>query len=290
MDASELDHLLDSLESDVNAASPLHTKWRPVWDLIRIIGDSFKSVHYPTAEGKNEAWRRFQSLVQRVKDIQAEERERREQISSISEQHKDEILACASAATPPNALEEAIGAIVLSPIEVPVKAIVDAVLPGPEVDETRELLKYCSQKLSEGWRLLSLYKGEMLGRDKKEAFDALNDAKESLNAAWSRYKSAREEVRRVKQEMRRSRHEAWEQRIHENISDLKQRLERLYAVLGHKESHVEQLRAKRDSARTDDFRATVEGWIDEEEERIRDIRAKIERIETWIEEARSKLQ
>jgi len=289
MDTSELNDLLDSLESKVNTASPLRTKWQPVWDLIRTIGASFKSVHYPTVESKQEAWHRFQSLVQRVKDIQAEERERREQMISASERHKDEILACASAATPPNALEEAIATIVLSPIEVPLKALVDAVLPGPEIDETRELLKYCSKKLSEGWHLLSLYKQEMLGRDKKEALDALKRAQELLDAAWSRYKSAREEARRVRQETRGAQREAREQRIHENISNLKQRLERLYGVLEHKESHLEQLRPKRDSARTDDFRARVEGWIDEEEESIRDIRAKIERIETWMEEERSKL-
>lgn len=123
----------------------------------------------------------------------------------------------------------------------------------------------------------------MLGRDKKEAFEALKQAQELLDAAWDRWKSAR-------QDTWEARREAWEERVQRNITNLKERLERLYGVLAHKEAHLEELQEKRDSAWSDDFRERVEGWVDEEEENIRSISEKIENIETWLEEERSKIQ
>lgn len=283
VDNSKLDNLLDLLERMVTNIRLCNTKWQPIWELIRNIGASFKKTYYPTLTDKQEAWDKFQSLVQRVKHAQAKEQKYREGMSDEYERHKYDILACASAAKPPSGLEEAIAAIVVTFPRWVIRKAIDAVIPGPEIDEARETLDYCSKKLQEGWHLLSLHKQEMLGRDKKDAFEALKQSQELLDDAWGRWKSAR-------QETWESRREAWEVRVQRNIENLKERLDRLYGVLAHKEGHLEELQEKRDSARSDDFRELVEGWIDEEEENIRDIRKKIDNIETWLEEERSKIQ
>ena len=290
MDSSKLDNLLDSLERMVSDVKLCHTKWQPVWELIRTIGASFKKTYYPTLTEKQEAWDKFQSIVQRVKHSQAEEQKYRDGISDESERHKNEILTCASAAKPPSGLEEAIANIFVTFPQWVIRKAIDAVIPGPEIDEARETLDYCSKKLQEGWSLLSLHKQEMLGRDKKEAFEALKQSQELLDDAWDRWKSARQDAKQARQETWEARREAWEVRVQRNIDNLQERLDRLYDVLAHKEGHLEELQEKRDSARGDDFRELVEGWIDEEEENIRDIREKIDNIETWLEEERSKIQ
>lgn len=290
MDSLALDKLINSLEHMIDVAHFGHTKWKPIWGVIRQIGGSFKGTYYPTIDDRQEAWDKFQSLVQRVKHAQAEEQQHREGMADKSERHKYDILACASAATPPSGLEEAIASIVVTFPRWVISKAIDTVIPGPEIDETRETLGYCSKKLQEGWHLLSLHKQEMLGRDKKEAFEALKQAQELLDDAWDRWKSAKQGAKQAQQETWEARREAWETRVQRNIENLKEKAGRLYGVLAHKEGHLEELQEKRDSAWNDNFRELVEGWIDEEEENIRDIREKIDRIENWIEEEYSKIQ
>jgi len=168
--------------------------------------------------------------------------------------------------------------------------VVNALLPGPEIDETKEMLLHCSEKLREGWDLLSEHKVEMLGRHKKEAFDALSDAQTKLNAAWERWREAKDRAWEAFREQKREKREAFEDRVRANIEKLQERLDKLSGVLHHKESHLDELRDKQASAWSDDFRDRVEGWIDEEESAIQDIRAKIDQIEEWLEEERSKLR
>lgn len=290
MDYSALDQLVDLLEDGVEEIEPLHTRWKPLWDSIRTIGAAFKETRYPTRVGKDQAWQRFQGLVERVKKAQDSERQQRDSLETTSEHWKDKIVTLASEATPPSSTEEAIWAVTFGPVETGIKAVVNTLLPGPEIDETKEMLLRCSQKLREGWNLLSGHKVEMLGRDKKEAFDALSAAQIELDAAWERWRDTKDKAWEAYHERRREKREAFEDRVHANIQKLEERLDKLNGVLQHKESHLDDLRDKQASAWSDEFRDRVEGWIDEEESAIADIRAKIHQIEEWLEEERSKLK
>lgn len=292
MDSSEIDGLLDELETTVDSITPLQTKWKPVWDQIRAIAASFKGSRYPSRQEREEAWTRFQSLIGRVREVQAKEDRLRESMSGVSERHKYEILAKARDAIPAgNGFAEGLASVFLAPIGL-AGALLNRFLPGPQVDETKEMLKACSEALSEGWALLSRHKVEMLGHDKQEAFEALTKAKESLQYAWDQWKEAQQkayEARCQAREEREARHTVLRERVESHIEKLEQWLERLLEILTKREAHLEELREKRDSAWNDGFRERVEGWIDEEEENIRGIKEKIERVEGWLEEAREKV-
>ncbi|MCX5991192.1 MAG: hypothetical protein NTZ04_02505 [Chloroflexi bacterium] len=290
MDHSALDQLIDLLESEAEEIEPLRTRWKPLWNSIRTIGAAFRETRYPTREEKDQAWHRFQSLVERVKQEQNSERTQRENLENTSDRWKDEIMVLASEATPPSSFEESVYAVTFGIVETAVKGAVNALLPGPEIDETKDMLLHCSGKLREGWNLLSEHKVEMLGRHKKEAFDALSDAQAKLDAAWERWREAKGRAWEAFREQKRQGREAFEDRVRANIEKLQERLDKLSGVLHHKESHLDELRDKQASAWSDDFRDRVGGWIDEEESAIQDIGAKIDQIEEWLEEERSKLR
>lgn len=289
MESNRLNQLIDSLEDSVNSADPFKTKWRPIWEDIKEISAAFKETGYPTKEERQEKWQHFQSVVQKVKKLQAEEREKWEEKAYSSKQHKNEILACAEAATPAGPLADLVFSIVTLPA-LPIKAALNTILPGGELDEKYEELKACSRKLQQGWALFSEYKHEMTGRDKKEVFEELRKAQESLNAAWDNWKKVKSEAREARAEHFRAKRQAYEDKVREGIENLKGRLEKLYGALSRSESHLGELKDKRDSAWSDSFRERVEGWIDEEEDRRANIKEKIDRIEGWLEEERGKLR
>lgn len=162
-------------------------------------------------------------------------------------------------------------------------------LPG-DYDEKHAELIACSESLKEGWQLISRYKNEMIGRDKKEAFEALKDAQESLNNAWDKWKQGKAQAKDARNDYFRAKRESFQDKVMERIETHKERLEKLYSVLSTFESHLDNLRDQRNSAWSDSFRDRVEGWIDEEENRISSIKEKIDRIEGWLEEDRRKLK
>lgn len=284
MENNRIDQLILSLERSVNSAEPFKTKWKPVWAQIKEISSVFKNTHYPTKEERQRRWEHFQNLVHKVKDFQSKEQEKWAEKSNSSERYKNKIIACAQAAKPAGA----IGDFILSLVTLPVRPII-AMLPG-DYDEKHEELKACSKSLKEGWQLISTYKNEMTGRDKKEVFDALKDAQESLNAAWEKWKEGKAQARAARADYFRSKRESFQDKIRERIETHKERLEKLYSVLSKCETHLDNLRDQRNSAWSDSFRDRVEGWIDEEENRISSIKEKIDRIEGWLDEDRRKLQ
>ncbi len=289
MDNDQLNRLIDGLETAVDSAKPFKTKWHPIWEEIKQISAGFKQVRYPSKQERQEKWEHFQTLVQEVKALQSEEQDKWEQKSYTSTQHKNEILSFANAATPAGPLSDFIISLVTLPAR-PILAALDALLPGGEYDEKHHELKACSSKLHQGWDLFAKYKDEMTGRDKKEVFQALKDAQDSLNDAWENWKRAKSQAREARADHFRAKREAFQSGVRDRIENLKERLEKSYSILSKCESHLDELRDKRDSAWNDSFRDRVEGWIDEEEDRIASIKEKIDRIEGWLDEERNKLR
>src|SRR5689334_10423292 len=183
MEGYKLDRFIDDLKYMVDTISPFQTKWKPVWQHIREIGVNFKDVQYPNQQAREKAWTRFQSLVKRVKEVQAEEQSQYEDRARKSEGHKNEILQCATLAIPRS---DAIVHVATLGLSLVLKGAINK-LPGPPVDEERNTLQSCSQHLAEGWTLLSRYKGEMSGHDKHEAFEGLRAAQTRLDNAWEKW-------------------------------------------------------------------------------------------------------
>lgn len=297
MTGDEIGKTIDRLEEMIGEAESGRIKFGEAWGLIKQIGAFFKGTHFGSAQEREQSWGRFQTLVQRVRATQQERQANWEGRSQTSIRHKNEILRCANEAEPPNESLTAVVEWLFAPVIPLARMAVEAIFPGSEDREVHSLLEHCSERLRHGWQLLSDYKDEMLGRDKKEAFEALQKAKESLDRAWERYREAqravrqaRDQARQARQEVRRARSESQRERLEANIEKNKERLRRATSALEHNENHLTELYEKRDSARTDEYRARVERWIDETEDKIRNIREHVERIEGWLEQDRERLR
>ncbi len=301
-DGAEIEALLDSLETLVHDVEGRRGKWKDVWDEIKSVGQEFKDSRFPTVQDRQEVWNRFQSIIGRVKASQDRAREVVEERVRESKYHLEQLIAYAERATPPSELADTIIAIGTGGLSVFIKEGISAIL-GP-FDERRFELQKCSEAMKEGWAYLSRNKGQMFGKDKQEAFEALKRASECLHEAWDRWKSARSEAieryhseRRAAWEARQARREAWiakkeawEERMRENISRLEDRLDRLESALAHRQGNLSKLEDMRDSARSDSYQDQVDGWIGEENERISDIERKIDQIKGWISDAEAKLR
>lgn len=295
IDGSEIQALLDSLEALADEAEGKRTKWRDVWSEIKNVGQAFKESRFPTARDRQAAWAQFQSIVTRVKACQQRARQEVDERFRESERHLEQIRSYSWKATPSSESADAILAIATGGLSVLIKAGIEAIL-GP-FDERKLELQRCSEALKEGWAYLSQNKGEMLGKHKKEAFDALSSASDSLGRAWDVWKAGREQAiehyrseNRAASEARQAKREAWETRMRENISKLEDRLDRLESALDHRRSNLSKLEDMRDSARSDSYRERVDGWIDEEHDRIAEIERKIDQVKAWISEAEAKLR
>lgn len=300
-DESGITALLDSLESLIHEAGRDSRKWKDVWSKIRSTGQAFKGSKFPSPRERQLAWNRFQSLVKSVKESQQRAREEFAARERESEYHLREIQNLASGATPSSDLDELIVAIFTGGLSIILSELIETIL-GP-IDERKAELISCSGSLKEGWAYLTRYKGQMLRKDKDEAFQTLTHASKTLDTAWGDWKRAKNiafercraeqqaawEQRQRDRKERLARREAWEERMKENRSKLQDQLGRLEGVLKHKKRHLLELEAKRDSARSDDFRNRVKGWIDEESDRIRDIESRIDQLREWISETDAKL-
>lgn len=92
----------------------------------------------------------------------------------------------------------------------------------------------------------------------------------------------------IKERNETKRHE-WQKSQQEYIWKLEERLEKSCAFLNSQNDQLYELREKRDSARTDDFRQTVEGWISSREDKISDAERQIDELKDKIYEAKARL-
>jgi len=258
--------------------------WKAIWSLVKEIGANFKGSIFPTKEEHQAAWDRFQSLVTSVKRTQDQERSQWNHNRQESERLKSEIIAQSYAAQPPSGFADAILSIVTGGISSVISAIM-----GP-FDERKRDLENASNALKEGWSMLHRYKDSMTGQDKQEAFQALNRAKERLDNEWNTYKIERQRAYNKQQHEWERKKGEWLSRAQDNIRNLEDRRERLSSVLLKIEAHLSSLYDKLSDAGSDDYRSRVSGWIDEEQEKIREIKRKLENVENWLYEAREKLR
>ena len=123
-------------------------------------------------------------------------------------------------------------------------------------------------------------KGLRMGKDRSEI------VWRSLQDAWD-HATAR--IREHKEEKRR-RHEEWVARMHENTGRWEALIEKNEGVIERLRDQIADCEEKLAGARTSDYAAMVQGWIDEKEDKIRDIQSTNRELEARIHDVQSKLR
>jgi conjugal transfer/entry exclusion protein len=294
-DGSDIEALLDSLETLVDEAEGTKGKWKDVWSEIKNIGQAFKDSMFPTAQDRQAAWTRFQSIIAKVKAGQERAKEIVEARVRESKSHLEQILSYAERAAPSSGSGDAVLAVFTGGLSILIEEGIGAIL-GPFDDRKFELLK-CNEAMKEGWAYLSKNKAAMFGDHKQEAYDALKSASDRLTAAWDMWRSERQGAidqfhaeKQAAWEARQAKREAWEIRMRDNISQLEDRIDRLESALDHRQSNLSKLEDMRDSTWSDSYRDRVDDWISDEHERIADIEKKIDQIKGWISDTEMKLR
>jgi len=258
--------------------------WKAIWNQIKITGQSFDGSRFPSKEEHEDAWKKFQHLVNEVKTKQAENQKDWERKKDESARLREMIVSQAQSARP---YDSGLADLILTISTGGANLLLNAIM-GP-FDEEKQMLTSCGEQLRKGWSMLRENKERMLGKDKGMAFEALNETKELLDRRWETYKTERQRAWDEFQRERANKRHDWEQRIESNIRSLEERREKLNNVLAHKERHLDELNDKLSEAWSDDFRSRVSDWISEEESSITDIKEKLRNIEDWINENRDKL-
>jgi hypothetical protein len=303
MEYKELDALIEQLKEAVEDNDPQKGHWKELWALAKQIGSGFKETRYPTKSDKDDAWNRFQELREQASARSDEDRTRIEKQKQEwegrqerSSQARSKVEGRAAQTRPLSGIEQAIGGIILAPILL-VDAILRDILGLEQLDQVKEELLSCNAKMWEAWDLFSQHKNDLLPGDKSKTYETLFAAQERLNQAWADWKSrnnllfeARREERKRKQREYEEKHQRFVERVEANISKLEGKLESAKAALDRQETHLDKLRDDYSNAWNDKFRERCSEWIEQGEEKISDIKEHIERLETWLEEERSKIK
>ena len=276
---NDLDSLIDQLENaipwmDESAYIGFEVErhdWRPVWGLCRGIQENFKGYKgYASVEEHQAAWDRFQRLrkkASRLADV--------EKANFAAQSHElrvgivSEARACYWSAS--------------------ADYFVGAILGETTVEEMKEL----QTRLSAAGRKLSENKTRMTREDKEACFEAIKEARESHDLFWEKYKAYREHRRQEhekrKAEFDRKRAE-WMNRVESNITRNIEKLSKANAALDRTQDRIREIESKIADTTSDKWQEIFGEWLEQAQEKERDIEESIERIESWIAEDRQKLR
>lgn len=295
MQQYEIGEIIGQIEQAVAHYEEGSIDWRSIWDAIKRTGRSFKETDFPSREAREADWKRFQSAVERVKELQATEFENRKQFRSSSEDTLYKIERLADLAMPDNGLADVILTVASGGVNILVKGALDAIFG--KLDEELESLKKRSEWLREAGALFKESKHEMIGRHKHRAHEVLTRTRERLNEDWESYKSRRQSAFDAKQEAWKerqhefeARRDRWRSNQEDFLDKLRDSMSRLESALGYKLNNRDKLENMMSNAKGDDFRSRVSDWIDENESAIDSIRNKISSLEDKIEEVREQLR
>lgn len=280
---------IDRLEAMMPTGLFAGDKWdfKALWGQIRETGTAFKGVRFPTREEHEQAWSRFQTLVQEIREKQNELRSKFDQRRESSQKLRDSLIRHAEDALPNSGLGDLMLALATGGLSVVLEMTLDALL-GPYDKRKQELLQ-ASDALRAVWDEFGSRKSELLRNDKDTVFEALKNEQQKLDDLWSQYKAERQAAMDKFYGGKRRRHEEWRERTLGNIRNNQEREVRLDGVLAHKRRHLDSLYERLSDARSDSYRERVTGWIGEEVSAIREIERKIDEIRGWISEDLAKL-
>jgi len=267
----ELQQEVDGLKYTL-LTSHIADSWETIIDLMNEIQEDFKSVRYPTRQDRENAWQRFFELRQEIY------RKKNQRYEEVSKNHKDTLFDLLKGLEYWQ-LREGLRQMFFTELNV-IKA---------EVIEN-------GKKLNEAGKYFSSVKHEMTGDDKVEVFNKIKEIRESHDEFWRNFKDRSQELHEAKEdrkrdyEERQDRKEKAKNSLIENIENNREKLEKAEQALAKQESHRDDLEEKLESAYSESFRERCEGWLDECNEKIRDIESYIDKIKSWIEDGEDRLR
>ena len=248
---------LQTLTTNADLARRGYLSWGAVWDTVKEINALFRHTCFKSNDDRTLLWQEFQSIIVEMRQLQDLDRDR---LASASAVHVDRILWHVSAVD----------------IDISPGTVAQFI---PDHRSRKEQLQSASEGLKSAWNELSGRKPEMTRDDKQQVFDRLKDIQDRLNAAWDQFRGDSQQ-----------RQEDWHQRTVARIEKSESFLSNLYELLRKAEANLEKNQEMHDSARNDDRRDRVAGWIGKTESRIDSLKAKIRDVEEQIQEAKDRLR
>lgn len=246
----------DTIKYEISVLESNHYKWflemkyKDFWAHAKQISEMFKTLK-PIKKGDREnLWSKFNSVCDEANRKQTAEYETR---NIKSEGHKNEIINEIRRAQPCSLFGFA----------------------PPDIQE----MKHLGSVLKNAGLMLSKYKTEMLGKHKQECFESIQEMQKEHNAWWESLTGHRSRKR-----------EDFQQNVRSNIEKNHERLKKATDALDHCNDHAADLREKIRDAWSDEYRDRAEGWLSEDEDKIKDIEESIQQIENWIREDEEKLR
>jgi len=242
--------------------------------LCKEINDDFKGVRYPTKHERDTAWQTFFNLRDKAHKV------RHSQIYDRSKRHFDEIMSGLQYADYDAFADFVFGQVVTIGLL--------KVTPDEMKAKGRELSKI-------GVHFKSV-KHEMTNEHKTEVHERMIKVRQNQDGFWGQYKSYHAEKSKVYEEKQRTWQEKQEKsrqikaRIESNLENNKEKLYKANDALDRFEKKRDELQSKIYDSNSDNWKSKAEGWLDEFNDKIRDIKSQIESIEKWIEEDQDKLR
>lgn len=231
MDSDQLNREIDDLKSDLHGW--FTTKdgffWRGAWAKVREIGAAFGKTRFPQASDRDDAWNRFQTIVEEMKKEGEAHADRRRQQAEGSAEVKSEILQMAAQAWPrsEDAFLEFLGTITgakiiaeifVGALEMTVELFMRMVGLGDDrtaQQKLRDEMKQRSERLREAWSYFTSQKHRLLPADKDQCFKTLSGVQYELDLIWGELKRASAEQREQRERRFRERRSAKETLIRE---------------------------------------------------------------------------
>lgn len=267
MQAVDLDNKIDLLASQFDYSYSNKCNYKELWSTIKEISSDFKNTSYPSSDKRNESWMKFQAIIQRVKDRQANEYEKRNNLIAESSSHLYKLESLADSAGPISGLYDVALFVATGGLSLITKMALEALLG--KSDEEHERLRERSEIMKTAWNYLSDHKTKMTGRDKAKAYELLQKTGSQLDSDWQRWKVQRNKI---------------------FITRLEKAECKLEEALSHRQEHLDELISKYENARPGNYRDRVEDWIDKERDNIANIEAKLDNVRVKLSEIRAALE
>ena len=258
--------------------------WKELWSEIRDIGASFKGTRYPSRHSQNAAWDRYQEVIQKIKETQGREFEKRNEVSS---RHYANIQRLCSAAEPEDALTGIVKAITGI-------GIADQLLNSwLDTDGDHNQLRRRSDAMKNAWDYLSDNKIEMDKNTKSRAYNLLEKTRIRLDEDWRKWKEYRRASiaeRNREREERKEKQEKWRINQMNWVRHLERAEDKLETALVRRREHLGKLRVDYGDAWSDSYRNRVQKWMNEEHANIREVELKLADVRHKLSEARVRLE
>ncbi len=275
----ELNSKLNDLSSKIESAqsfifNPSKSDWDNIFELCTQIAEHFKNVRYPTKAERDIAWQRFYNLRNSAFNL------RNSQSYNRSKKYYDELMSQLSSADY-HALED---------------FVVGHVLSLGLLKTTADDMKYKGKELGRIGGYFKSVKHEMTKEHKAQVHERMIEVRQNHDGFWGKWKSYNEEKSKIYEQKQQALEEKQEKsrqikaRIESNLEGNKEKLYKAKDALDRFERKRDELRDKIYDSHSDNWKSKAESWLDEFNDKIRDIEEQIDRIEKWIEEDKDKLR